>query len=139
MASKAEIAVAMAARKDIVPLTRADVLGGVQRVHMNDRHRPDGTCYEWRSNGRVQTWKTRPNDFRWPVKYGMYEYGSIDSYDVKDYHRADTCPVDRALREYWAQGRLPLGKFRAKGLVAEAARRSRDARHQARRKDGRFA
>jgi hypothetical protein len=54
MASKAEIAVAMAARKDIVPLTRADVLGGVQRVHMNDRHRPDGTCYEWRSNGRVQ-------------------------------------------------------------------------------------
>lgn len=26
-------------------------------------------------NGRPQTWKTRPNDVRIPVKYGLYETG----------------------------------------------------------------
>lgn len=27
-----------------------------------------------RRNGKTQTWKTRPNDFKVPVKYGLYEY-----------------------------------------------------------------
>ena len=27
-----------------------------------------------RANGKCQTWKTRPNDFKLPVKYGLYQY-----------------------------------------------------------------
>ncbi len=27
-----------------------------------------------RRNGKTQTWKTRPNEFKVPVKYGLYEY-----------------------------------------------------------------
>ena len=27
-----------------------------------------------RRNGKTQVWKTRPNDFKIPVKYGLYEY-----------------------------------------------------------------
>jgi len=27
-----------------------------------------------RRNGKTQVWKTRPNDFKVPVKYGLYEY-----------------------------------------------------------------
>ncbi len=30
-----------------------------------------------RRNGKTQTWKTRPNEFRIPVKYGLYEYYNI--------------------------------------------------------------
>ena len=31
-----------------------------------------------RVSGKCQTSKTRPNDFRVPVKYGLYEHGAID-------------------------------------------------------------
>ena len=27
-----------------------------------------------RSNGKCQVWKTRPNEFKLPVKYGLYQY-----------------------------------------------------------------
>jgi len=42
-----------------------------------------------RRNGKTQTWKTRPNDFKIPVKYGLYEYTYItqdncDSWYVED-------------------------------------------------------
>ncbi len=30
-----------------------------------------------RVSGKCQTWKTRPEDFKLPVKYGMYESGYI--------------------------------------------------------------
>lgn len=30
-----------------------------------------------RRNGQTKTWKTRPNEFSIPVKYGLYEHGYI--------------------------------------------------------------
>lgn len=29
-------------------------------------------------NGKTKVWKTRPDDFKIPVKYGMYDYFYID-------------------------------------------------------------
>ncbi len=31
----------------------------------------------WRINGEIQTWVTRPNDFRVPLKHGLYQYGEL--------------------------------------------------------------
>lgn len=38
-----------------------------------------------RRNGKTQTWKTRPADFKIPVKYGLYEHGYIDQDNCKDW------------------------------------------------------
>ena len=38
---------------------------------------PNGNLWFCRRNGRTQTWKTRPNDFRIPIKYGFKEYGQV--------------------------------------------------------------
>lgn len=32
----------------------------------------DGTPMRFRKNGQLQTWKTRPEEFRLPVKYGLH-------------------------------------------------------------------
>ena len=32
---------------------------------------------KWRANGKCQTWKTRPNEFKLPIKHGLHEYGYI--------------------------------------------------------------
>ncbi len=37
----------------------------------------DNTAMRVRVSGLCKTWKTRPNDFRLPVKRGMYESGYI--------------------------------------------------------------
>ncbi len=99
MASKALIAARIEARRNIVPLTAEDILT-VNRndllyryFHENVTHRPDGTCYEWRPNGRIQLWKTRPTQFRLPIKYGLRGTAQMRDSNVGDFHYASECPV----------------------------------------------
>jgi hypothetical protein len=37
----------------------------------------DGSPLRTRRNGKTQTWKTRPEEFRIPVKHGLYDYFNI--------------------------------------------------------------
>jgi hypothetical protein len=48
----------------------------------------------YRVNGQCQTWITRPNDFRLPVKYGLREYGYVDQTNAHEWHLANECPLD---------------------------------------------
>ena len=48
-------------------------------------------CEVWRRSGRTQTWKTRPEDFRVPVKYGLYRSSEIRPYSAYEFHAASTC------------------------------------------------
>jgi hypothetical protein len=48
-----------------------------------------------RVSGQVQTWKTRPEDFRVPVKYGMYESSEVTQSNAGDWHIAADCPLLR--------------------------------------------
>ena len=36
----------------------------------------------WRRNGKTKLWKTRPDDFRVPIKYGLREYSYITPENV---------------------------------------------------------
>ena len=56
--------------------------GGIKETVM--RVRVSGTC---------QTWKTRPADFRLPVKYGLYESGAIDQGNAAQFHKPEDCPA----------------------------------------------
>jgi len=51
-----------------------------------------GYVRTWRRNGRTQLWKTRPDAFRIPVKFGLYRYGYITN-ETKDAYVMRTCPV----------------------------------------------
>jgi hypothetical protein len=42
----------------------------------------NGNYWKCRRNGKTQTWKTRPNDFRIPVKAGLKSCGAIDHHNV---------------------------------------------------------
>ncbi len=72
-------------------LSKQDALTA-ERFHEDSPRRKDGTCYVHRRNGKTQTWKTRPNDFRVPVKYGMYQYGSITPHNAEYFHTEANCP-----------------------------------------------
>ena len=44
-----------------------------------------------RPSGRCQLWKTRPTEFRLPVKYGLYESGEITQNNQASFHLASDC------------------------------------------------
>ena len=47
-----------------------------------------------RPSGRCQTWKTRPADFRLPVKHGLYESSEVNQNNCGDFHLASECPLN---------------------------------------------
>lgn len=47
----------------------------------------------WRRNGKTQTWKTRPEDYRIPVKFGLYAYGEITQANAALVHAPEDCPL----------------------------------------------
>jgi hypothetical protein len=46
-----------------------------------------------RVSGQCQTWKTRPDAFRVPVKHGLYDNGEITERNGGDFHTSDACPA----------------------------------------------
>lgn len=50
--------------------------------------------YRLRRNGATQYWKTRPDHFRIPVKYGIREYGDIVQDDVVEYYPTEAEAVE---------------------------------------------
>lgn len=45
-----------------------------------------GNPMKVRVNGKCKIWKTRPNEFRLPVKYGLYEYGYITHLNADEWY-----------------------------------------------------
>lgn len=48
---------------------------------------------QWRRNGSTQVWKTRPAEFRVPIKYGMRSYAQLTVSNAHLFHTEDDCPL----------------------------------------------
>ena len=46
---------------------------------------------KWRVSGRCKTWKRRPEDFRLPIKHGLYRHGYVEPFNVKQFHLVIYC------------------------------------------------
>ena len=51
----------------------------------------NGHCTVVRANGACKTWKRDPERFSLPIKYGMYEFSTIDNANAHLFHTADDC------------------------------------------------
>lgn len=81
----------------ILSKTEAETGDEFHRGECQAYHGPRGGQREeieaWRRNGATQLWKTRPEDFRVPVKWGMRSYGDITPANVGEFHLAKNCPL----------------------------------------------
>lgn len=50
---------------------------------------------EYRRNGATQTWKTRPADFRVPIKWGGCSYAQLTQGNAHLFHTEADCPLAR--------------------------------------------
>ena len=55
----------------------------------------DGTPQRWRINGKTKVWKTRPDDFEVPLKYGMYDHGYLSQNNASVYHLTEEQAIER--------------------------------------------
>lgn len=63
-----------------MPITLADALES--REFHGPSYANPSKIITVRRNGKTQTWKTRPGEFRIPIKYGLYGYGEITHNDA---------------------------------------------------------
>lgn len=47
----------------------------------------------YRRSGETKIWKTRPSEFRVPVKWGLRYSAYITHLDARDWHTEDDCPL----------------------------------------------
>ena len=60
-----------------------------QNFEMVNHNNADGIPVRWRRNGATKVWKTRPADFRMPVKHGLKDYGYIDNDNAAEFVVSD--------------------------------------------------
>jgi hypothetical protein len=45
----------------------------------------------WRVDGKAKTWKTRPNEFKIPIKFGLYQHSYLTEHNMMDFHLEENC------------------------------------------------
>ncbi len=45
----------------------------------------------WRRSGMTKTWKTRPDEFSVPIKYGLYNSSYLTHSNASEFHTAANC------------------------------------------------
>ena len=68
-----------------------------QEFHHGTRRNADNTPMRVRVNGACKTWKTRPLEFRLPVKHGMYDSGYITHENAAEWFLTDTDAISSGM------------------------------------------
>ena len=58
---------------------------GVHCFYHKAAKNPDKSRLRARRNGKTKYWKTRPDNFKIPVKYGLYQYFYIDENNANEW------------------------------------------------------
>ena len=69
-------------------------LGECSRTPVGPRGgQPKTTIIRVRVTGECKTLKTRPEEFRLPIKHGLKGYGEINHLNAHEFHLAEECPL----------------------------------------------
>ena len=79
--------------------TVATLQSGQTLYHKTKRNR-DGSPLRARVNGKVKTWKTRPEDFRVPMKYGLRDCFYITPTNAIDWTTNETVAACKLCRDW---------------------------------------
>ena len=69
----------MVTKQELIQLS-----SGYELHHRYDKN-ADGSPERWRINGVVKLWKTRPNEFKCPIKRGLKQYGYFTHNEIHHY------------------------------------------------------
>jgi hypothetical protein len=67
----------------MITLDQAKKLKYNQTLYHMINKNADGTPQRWRVNGKVKTWKTKPNRVQVPLKHGLYDYDYLTESELE--------------------------------------------------------
>lgn len=70
-------------------ITKDQALTAGRFTHVSKTQNKGKEPLQVRRTGKTQTWKTRPNDFKVPVKFGLYESAYITHLNAHEWNVAD--------------------------------------------------
>ena len=73
----------------MIELNRAKQLRHGEIIHYYN----NGKCQNWRVSGKVKLWKTRPNELKVPIKYGLYQNSYLTEKLLDIVHLESECPL----------------------------------------------
>jgi hypothetical protein len=76
-------------------ITMTDALNATMFYHATVTNADRKTSARARRNGRTQTWKTRPGEFRVPACHGLKGYLQITHHNAHDWHTFDRADYER--------------------------------------------
>ena len=79
-------------------IMKDDAMTATMFYHVRLRN-ADGTALRCRANGRCKTWKTRPDDFQVPVKYGLKQCFYLNPRNAADWLTYDPTEAKREVKE----------------------------------------
>ncbi len=68
-------------------LTQDQIINAREFIHTTIKNKR-GDFARVRRNGKTKLWKTRPNEFKIPYKFGLYDYGYITEKDANNWNAA---------------------------------------------------
>ncbi|MDR7543620.1 MAG: hypothetical protein QN141_13510 [Armatimonadota bacterium] len=90
------------------------------RVDVGPRGGAQHQIEAWRRAGATKTWKTRPGEFRVPLRHGLWASAELNHANAHLFHAAENCPLFvsglqvHGAVEGWL-GRTDQGRFLAGG------------------------
>jgi hypothetical protein len=72
-------------------LERAKRLEYGNYVHATNYFNSNGSCQNWKINGKVKLWKTDPNRIEIPIKRGLREFYYITQDNLHEFHMPANC------------------------------------------------
>jgi hypothetical protein len=60
-------------------------------LHHKTQSQGRSECLRVRVNGAPQTWKSRPDEVRVPIVWGMRDYGQLREWELGDWERESDC------------------------------------------------
>jgi hypothetical protein len=103
-------------------LTKYDAVHASRFHHVSMTQASGTQCMRVRRNGATQTWKTRPDEFRIPVKWGLKVYYQIFDTEAAEWNVADE--LDHCVR-CGSNGTLPGESLAHAEMVRTRANRRR--------------
>lgn len=86
-------------------LTPQTALTAQYFYHRTQTYKDGVTPIQVRRNGATKTWKTRPDEFKIPVKYGMYEFFYITDKNASEW---STQPLPSKPKPEKKKARVPI-------------------------------
>jgi hypothetical protein len=68
---------------NMITLEQAKALKVGTMLYHTINKNADGTPQRWKVNGKVKTWKTKPDCVKVPVKHGLYTFGYVNEIDLE--------------------------------------------------------